>query len=87
MVKTMFILRGCKYINGKPSMKPDGMFVRLEKGKPLFTDIKASAQLFETKDVALVLAREMVKDGTVIFVCEAEVKPILHKTSGGELVE
>lgn len=84
----MFILRTCLYIgNRHPTMQPDGMFIGLDKGEPFFTDNKAATHLFETKEEAKAMAKTLATRCPALFICEAEVKPVLYRTTGGELVE
>lgn len=83
-MQSMYALRISRFVNGKPSGKPDGMFVRKDG---LMTDHKANALLFGSEDQAFDYgvkwkATSGVKYEGRLFVVEATVKPILHVVVG-----
>lgn len=76
----MYALRISRFINGSPTGKPDGMFIRKD-GK--MTDHKPNALLFETEDQAFDYAVNWKKTTAVqysgpLFIVEGTVKHILH---------
>ena len=81
----MFLLRGCKY-NPNPSNKPDGMMVGHDGW---WTDKKERAKLFDTVTAAedfyaqtcLPLWKGNGTDKLLVYVVEAETKPVADKIS------